>query len=353
MRSVTWCKKICSAIVLVISLCTFTGCTQGDNSVVRENREETICEIDSDVKAYLKTLNVTKSTLVKYPKYENIKKECFILVDDLKVSVSEEEIEQFVKEMLESQSELVKIKGRKTVRKGDFARVNYRTYYKGKLRSEREGEIIKVGSGNYDKAFEEILTGLAVGKTYKRKMKVPDDSIYKEMAGKTVTVSFTIESINNYVIPELNDEFVQRELDCNSVEEFYKKQRKRAEKEKKQIVYKDKTDALFDKITSQCEFEMDKEEIADYAVHFVYDYEQLAYVQDISLEQYAKKNGMTLDELYQNCYEMSEKYIKRVLFVGHYVNELQISLSSDETEEKSVEEKYSVLESDVADKFIR
>ena len=122
---------------------------------------------------------------------------------------------------------------------------------------------------------------------------------------------------------------------------------------KKQIVYKDKTDALFDKITNRCEFEMDKEEIADHAVHFVYDYEQLAYVQDISLEQYAKKNSMTLDELYQNCYEMSEKYIKRVLFVGHYVNELQISLPSDETEEKSVEEKYSVLESDVAGKFIR
>ena len=102
MRSVTLCKKICSAIVLVISLCIFTGCTQEDNSVVRENREETICEIDSNVKAYLKTLNVTKSRLVKYPKYENIKKECFILGDDLKVSVSEEEIEHFVKEMMES-----------------------------------------------------------------------------------------------------------------------------------------------------------------------------------------------------------------------------------------------------------
>ena len=43
------------------------------------------------------------------------------------------------------------------------------------------------------------------------------------------------------------------------MEEFYKKQRERAEKEKKQIVYKDKTDALFDKITNRCEFEMDKE----------------------------------------------------------------------------------------------
>jgi len=341
-------------LILVIVMWAASGCSHNDYDIAKENDSAKLIGIHTDVFEYLKYINITQSTLKECPRYEDLIKEINIESKELEVKVSEQEVQKYVDNVVESYSKLKKLKDRKIVKKGDFVKIKFKTFYKGKLVSDMDNEVVKVGAGKYDKNLEKVLEGLRVGNKYVKQLTVPQNDINSEMAGKKVKIKIWIKSINRYLIPELTDKFVQEKLGYNSVKELYKEKREIAENEKKLVKYTDELNLLTRKIAEKCHYDIDVNEVATYATKQVNYYEQLAYIQNLTLEKYATSNNMTLDELYQLCYDEKEQEIKKILLVGYLGKYLNVdTLDSNEYINMNVEEKYSIVESKVVEKFIR
>lgn len=70
-----------------------------------------------------------------------------------------------------------------------------------------------------------------------------------------------------------------------------------------------------------CEFEMNTDEVLNYAVELVSQYETEAYLYSLSLEDYYTQ-VLELDEdgFYDRCYKESEDYVKTYLIMGAIAN---------------------------------
>jgi trigger factor len=99
-----------------------------------------------------------------------------------------------------------------TLEKGNIANIDYRELDEAgaeKPGTKREAFVFEVGTGyNVYKVDEEIV-GMATGEKKTITKTFPEDFETKVLAGKTVTVEVTLNSIKEKKLPEVNDELAQ------------------------------------------------------------------------------------------------------------------------------------------------
>ena len=83
-----------------------------------------------------------------------------------------------------------------------------------------EGQEVTLGSGSFLAEFEAGIVGMEVGETKDIEVVFPDD-YYEDLAGKKAVFAITLNSIyGEESVPELTDEFVSENFDCDTVEEY-------------------------------------------------------------------------------------------------------------------------------------
>jgi len=108
----------------------------------------------------------------------------------------------------------------------------------------------------------------------------------------------------DYDQKSLTLDFVKREFDVNSIEEFnqYCKEKVTDSKEL-QILIKARNDVL-NSMIGKCEFSLDKYVVSKYSLDVVKFYEDQAYLSDMELEYYVDNIlNMSKDDFYTMCYE--------------------------------------------------
>ena len=124
--------------------------------------------------------------------------------------VTDEEVENLIDSQRESRKELQEITNRSAVQEGDVVNIDY----VGRIDGEEfdggsaEGYNLEIGSGSFIEGFESGLIDQRVGDTVTLELTFPEDYGDSTKAGVDAEFEVTINSIQQYVVPDLTDDFV-------------------------------------------------------------------------------------------------------------------------------------------------
>ncbi len=198
-------KHIFLAAILGIHVIVTAGCGNTNNSGESlSNTETSEGEIfDYKVSDYV-TLGEYKNLSILYP--------VPVVTDD--------DVEMSIEEFLDENTEYNEISDR-PAQDGDYINIDFTGTIDGE---EFEGGTAQdyeftLGQEEFIDEFEANVIGKNTGETFTFKMVFPDE-YDEDLSGKTAEFTATLNSINEVVVPEYNDEFVKKATDYDTTAEY-------------------------------------------------------------------------------------------------------------------------------------
>lgn len=197
-----------AAIVMAMTGCGDTG-AQTESATAATTQEAAVevaaeGEWMTDPTAYLS--GITASDYVDLPAdYASLTVEV-----EPAAEVTEEEVEAMIDNQLNAKRELQEVTNRTKVREGDVVNIDY----VGRIDGEEfdggsaEGYDLEIGSDSFIDGFEDGLIDQKVGETVTLELTFPEDYGDSTKAGVDAAFDVTINSIQEYVVPKLTDQFV-------------------------------------------------------------------------------------------------------------------------------------------------
>ena len=218
------------------------------------------------------------------------------------------------------------------VEEGDIVVVNYVGTENGKEFNggSAENQEITIGSGGYIPGFEDGILGMKKGETKDVPLTFPEDYIEPSMAGKDVVFKITLQSFKR--APELNDDWVAKNTDFKTVEE-YKEDKKKllqesAEKMAESVLYQNAWNQVYE-----------ASEVKEYPEKDVEE----AYAEfETQIKSYAKQGGMELEDYLESqqvskeafetqCQEYAEARVKQNLILQGIMDAEGMTLEDKES----------------------
>ena len=205
-------KRAIAAILAAVMVAAMTGCGNSGNkteSAAAATTEAAAAEAAAeeewmtDPTAYLS--GITASDYVDLPAdYASLTVEV-----EPAASVADEEVEAWIDSQRQKKRELKEVTKRTKVQSGDIVNIDY----VGRINGEEfdggsaEGYNLEIGSGSFIEGFEDGLIDQKVGDTVTLELTFPEDYGDSTKAGVDAEFDVTINSILEYVVPALTDQF--------------------------------------------------------------------------------------------------------------------------------------------------
>lgn len=205
-------KRVLAVLLTTAIVMAMTGC--GGNTAAESAASATTQEASAEVAAenewqtdptaYLS--GITASDYVELPAdYSALTVEVEPVAE-----VTDEEVENLIDSQREAKKELQEITNRSIVQEGDVVNIDY----VGRIDGEEfdggsaEGYNLEIGSNSFIEGFESGLVGAKVGDTVTLELTFPEDYADSTKAGVDAEFDVTVNSIQQYVVPDLTEEFV-------------------------------------------------------------------------------------------------------------------------------------------------
>jgi trigger factor len=225
---------------------------------------------------------------VEYSDYVTLCEYKGVEADKVVFDVSDDEIQEEIDSEMYDYATYDDVTDR-GVESGDYVVIDY----DGKLDGEEsedysgEDEEIVVGEEYFYTAVEEALIGMKPGDSTTVEFELTEDfAMDEDDEGKTVSMDVTVNSISEENLPELNDEFVQENMDYDSVE-AYTESVKKSLMESKEEEYKSYA------VSEIMDYLMDNSTFNGYPQEL---YDECEEYYDAQNESYASMYGMEVDE---------------------------------------------------------
>lgn len=218
------------------------------------------------------------------------------------------------------------------VEEGDTVTVNYVGTENGKEFNggSAENQEITIGSGGYIPGFEDGILGMKKGETKDVPLTFPEDYIEPSMAGKDVVFKITLQSFKR--APELNDDWVAKNTEYKTVEEY---------REGKKKLLQENAEQMADSILYQTAWNQvyEASEVKEYPEKDVKE----AYAEfETQVKSYAKQGGMELEDYLESqqvsqeafesqCQEYAEARVKQNLILQGIMDAEGITLEDKES----------------------
>lgn len=222
-----------------------------------------------------------------------------------KVSVTDENVEAEINNRLAAAATVKEMKTG-TVENGDTVVITYEGKIDGKSfeGGSAQGSSLTIGSGQFIEGFESGLIGLKVGDRKTLKLKFPKDYTKKEVAGKDVEFTVTVDAKQQKVVPVLDDEFVKNNSEQKTVTEYKKAVKKELKKSKEAEEIAKQKDYLWTQILSSSAVLKDKDGKEKYPK------EKVDSVKEKTVEtykSYAKQYNMKFEDFLKEQMGMDQK----------------------------------------------
>lgn len=260
-------------------------------------------------------------------------------IKKIKYEVSDEDVENEIKRMLEAQATEVECDLDKMVENGDVAVIDF----DGTIDGERfdgglsEDYPLEIGSHTFIDTFEEQLVGLKKGDTKDVKVKFPEDYGAKNLAGKDAVFYVTIKEIKQKKLPELDNDFVKtlgEFEDVNALRAFI---RSALAKHAEQRAQHETENALVSMIVEKSSVNIPQEMIDAQLENMMRDIEYRLMYQGVSLEQYAKLSGTTVEKLKEDRRDDAKKSVKTRLVLEKIIEDEKMEITAEEVDNKMQE----------------
>lgn len=172
----------------------------------------------------------------------------------IKLSVSDDQVDQALKRLQESHARLEPVENRAIVQRGDFVTLDFEGSIAGKPFSGGKGQnyFLEIGGGRALPQFEEALIGLKQDAPEKIRVVYPEHYPNNELSGKAVDFSLIVREIKQKVLPELDDDFAKDHGECASLQDLKAVTRTRLEQELKQIQQEELKEQIISELIRSC-----------------------------------------------------------------------------------------------------
>lgn len=267
--------------------------------------------------------------------------------------VKDEDIERVINSALESNSRLVSIEDRE-VKDKDIVNIDFAGKLDGELfpGGQAENYELTIGSNTFIPGFEDQIIGKKIGEEFEVNVTFPEDYQEESLKGKDVVFEVKLNSIQEKVLPELDDEFVKDVSEFDTLEEYknnikvdleeQNESRKKIDKENKAI------EALIDVMEVEIPDSMIKNEIEREYEDFLYRIQGMG----LNAEQYFSITNTTEEDTKEELKPNAERKVKSDLAIEALIAAEGIE-ATDEEVDKELNELAEQYDPKNKDKFIK
>lgn len=244
-------------------------------------------------------------------------------------SVTDTELEESINQDLDSTKEEVKDG---TVQDGDTVVVNYVGTEDGKEFNggSADNQEITIGSSGYIPGFEDGIIGMKKGETKDLPLTFPEDYFEPSMAGKDVVFKITLQSFKR--APELNDDWVAKNTDYKTVDEYKEGKKKtlqeNAEQMAESVLYQSAWTTVYD--ASEVK-EYPEKDIEEAYAEFETQIKAYAKQGGMELEDYLESQNVSQDTFDSQCQQYAEAKVKQNLILQGIMDAEGMTLEDKES----------------------
>lgn len=279
-------------------------------------------------KSLIFTAKVTVKPEVKLGEYKGLE------VEKLDETVTDEEVENELKQLQERQAELV-VKEEGTVENGDTVVIDFDGYVDGEAfeGGAADNYSLEIGSGSFIPGFEEQLVGLEAGAEKDVEVTFPEEYHAENLAGKPAVFKVKVHEIKSKELPALDDEFAKDVNDeVETLEELKAQTRTRLEEAKKSEAENNLRDTLVEKAAEGVEVDIPNALIENEISRMMQEFEQRLQMQGMNLDLYFQFSGQDEAALKAQMQEDAEKRVKYNLTLEAIVKAENIDVSDEDVE---------------------
>lgn len=269
---------------------------------------------------------VTKRPEVKLGDYKGLdaKKEA--------ATVSDEQIEEQLKNIAEQQAEMVVADKGAKVEKGDFAVIDFKGTVDGKAfdGGEGKGYPLQIGSGNFIPGFEDQLIGAQAGDDVTVKVTFPEDYFVADLAGKEAEFATHVHDIKRKQLPELNDEFAKANSSYETIDELKADLRKKMEEDAERRALDAYNGELIKTAVTNAEVDIPEVMIKDRIEQMIQELAMSMEGRGLKLEDYLKFSNKTVEELREEYKDTAAENVRADLVLDAVAVAENIEVTPDD-----------------------
>lgn len=256
-------------------------------------------------------------------------------VDAVSAEVTQEEVEEKVKEEAEKNARTITVEDR-GVENGDDVILDFDGYVDGEAFEGGKGENypLTIGSGSFIPGFEEQLVGAEPEKEIEVKVTFPEDYHAEELKGKDAVFKCIVHEIKTKEIPEIDDEFASEVSDFDTLDEYKEDLKVKLKEQKEKDAREQKEDQAVEKAVANASMEIPDAMIDEQVRMMVNEFAQNLQYQGLSLEQYSQITGMTKEKMEEEMRPQAVKRIESRLVLEAVVKAENIEVSEEKFDEE-------------------
>lgn len=187
---------------------------------------------------------------------------------------------------------------------------------------------LDLANSSFIPGFAEQLADRPLGEEFEINVTFPEEYHEKKLAGQPAVFKCKINEIRTKVMPELNDEFVQKVGPFKTVDELKADIQKYLDQQKEDIDRTNSEKAIFEKVTSEAKVEIQQSMIDREADQLVEEYKQKLEMQGFSWNQAVEAQGY--EHIMSSLKEDAAVRVKNSLVIDQIAKVENIVVSQEE-----------------------
>ena len=197
-----------------------------------------------------------------------------------------------------------------------------------------EHQQLTIGSGMFIPGFEEQMVGMNVGEEKDLNVKFPDEYHSDELKGKDAVFHVKVHAIRTKELPEIDDELAKDVSDFDTMEQFRAHKKEELEEKAKQEAKINKENEVVAKAVENATVDIPEVMIERQMDRMLNDIRYRLSMQGISLEDYCKFTGTTMDAMKAEMKGDAERRVKTQLVLDAIVKAEDIKADPEAVEKK-------------------
>lgn len=273
-----------------------------------------------------------------------------IEVEKQEYNVTDEMVEAEIQKEREKIASTVEVTGR-AVADGDKVNLDYSGSVDGVKfdGGTAENQELTIGSGMFIPGFEEQMVGMNVGEEKDITVTFPEQYHSEELAGKEAVFHVKVNAIEETVLPEADDEFAKDVSEFDTIAELRADKRKKLEEAAELRAKNQRENELIEKACENAAVVIPEAMIERQMDHILNDIRYRLSMQGISLEDYCKYTGTSIEDMRKEMREDAAKRVKSQLVLEAIGKAEAVEAAAEEIEEKLNE--YAAQFGDKAESF--
>ena len=316
-------KKIYLAMLAVCFALTASAC--GDGGAVITDGTKTEGAADGK-KAETGTTRLVSVENVE--KYITIGEYKGLTLDNTVDAITDDDVQAQIDEDLKDKAEPVS----DAAKEGDLVTVNYTGTKDGQTfdGGTANNYDFVIGDGQMFEEFENGVIGMKKGDTKEIKIDFPSDYADETLAGKEVIYKVTVQNVRRE--GELTDEWVAKNTDYTTVDDYRESIRSELEKNAKESAQEVLKNTAWSTVLENSEVkEYPQDDLDTAKTEFKTLYENYAKQGDMTLEDFVKAQGISMDDFEEQSSQYAEYKVKQNLIVQGIMDAENMTLEDEKS----------------------